>query len=351
MPQAEAEAAAQRALGAQAAGYMMLVGAALAAISVALPPIAMGAEYAVVALGALSALVGAVLLSMKNPPPEWVLGVTAALGTLMITVATYEGGRIGAGTVDNVMLYIWICLLAFNFLSLWHALGQLLLVGLCYGFLLSGEPTGEAAIRWVVSFGSLLVAGVIVHRLQTSRAKLFADLSERARRDGLTGLLNRSALEERVVLELTRAKKNLTPLSLIVIDIDQFKGLNDSQGHPVGDEVLKSIAACLNKETREIDAVARLGGDEFGALLPGAGEIDALRVADRLVECQRVSDRKDAITFSVGVAQAAIPEDTFEGLWNRADKAMYEAKRAGGGTVRSALRSSLASGATPELVA
>jgi len=315
---------------------MMQAGAALAAISVALPPDAAGSDVAVLALGALSAVIGTVLLAMRNAPPEWVLGFAAATGTVIIAVATYEGGRAGTGTVDNVMLYIWICLLAFNFLSLWHALAQLALVGACYAFLLKGEPLDEAATRWIISISSLLVAGLLVHKLQASRSQLFDELSERARHDGLTGLLNRAALEERAVLELGRARASQSALSLIMLDIDHFKGLNDSQGHPAGDEVLRSIASCLREETREVDAVARLGGDEFGALLPGATQTDALRVAERLVRHTTSGTAGGAgITISVGVAQALSPEDSFESLWARADEAMYKAKRSGGGGVRS----------------
>jgi len=315
---------------------MMLAGAALAAISVALPPQAMGSDLAVLGLGALSAAIGTILLCMRSDPPEWVLGLAAATGTVMITVATHEGGRVGTGTVDNVMLYIWICLLAFNFLNLAHALFQLTLVGVCYALLLSGEPVGEAATRWVISLSSLLVAGLLIHKLRSSRSQLVDELSERARHDGLTGLLNRAALEERAILELGRARRHHSELSLIVLDIDHFKVVNDSQGHPAGDEILRRIATCLREETREVDAVARLGGDEFGALLPGADENDALRVAERLVDHPLSGGAGDAeITLSVGVAQVMSPGDSFETLWRRADEAMYEAKRGGGGGVRS----------------
>src|SRR5687768_5485859 len=123
---------------------MMLAGAGIAGISVALPPEAAGSDFAVLTLGALCAAIGILLLVMEDGPPEWVLGLAAATGTVIIPVATYEGGRVGTGTVDNVMLYIWICLLAFNFLNLWHALAQLTLVGVCYAFLLKHEPLDEA---------------------------------------------------------------------------------------------------------------------------------------------------------------------------------------------------------------
>jgi diguanylate cyclase (GGDEF)-like protein len=180
------------------------------------------------------------------------------------------------------------------------------------------------------------VAGLLVYRLRSSRAQLVEELSERARHDGLTGLLNRGALEERVRLELANARRSGSPLSLIVLDIDQFKVLNDTKGHPAGDEVLRTIAACLRQETRVIDAVARLGGDEFGALLPGAEEEDAVRVAERLVDHTLATGSDGQVTLSVGVAQVGSRQDSFETLWQAADAAMYEAKRGGGGSVRTA---------------
>ncbi len=322
---------------ARVAGFMMVAGAALAAFSVALPPAAMGSDAVVLGLGAVCGAIGAALLLLRTPAPDWLLGFAAAAGTVMITIATHEGGRVGTGTVDNVMLYIWICLLAFNYLSFPHALAQLALVGLCYGLLLNGEPLDEALTRWVISLSSLLVAGLLVYNLRSSRAQVVAELSERARNDALTGLLNRVALEERASLELTRARRHESPLSLIVLDIDRFKALNDSRGHPVGDEVLRTIASSLRRETREVDAVARLGGDEFAALLPGATGEDAAMVAGRLVGSLKTDAATGLnITLSVGVAEMSSRVETFETLWKAADEAMYEAKRAGGEAVRSA---------------
>jgi diguanylate cyclase (GGDEF)-like protein len=141
-----------------------------------------------------------------------------------------------------------------------------------------------------------------------------------------------TALEERAILELARARRDGMPLSLVVIDLDDFKEHNDSRGHPAGDEALRSVANGLRRETRQIDAVARLGGDEFGVLLPGTPAAQALVVANRLRDLAW-ADNDVLMTLSIGVATSDEVSD-FERLWNAADAAMYEAKRSGGDAVR-----------------
>ena len=187
----------------------MLAGGALAGITVALPPAATGSDAAVVALGALAAVVGTVLVLLGRELPEWQLGLVGVLGTALITVATYEGGFDGTGTADNQMLYIWVCLFSFYFLGLRTALLQLGAVGLAYAWLLSQQQIagGDAATRWVVTMTALLTAGLLVARLRRSNDRLVSELTSRARIDSLTGLLNRNALEERAALEFAHARR------------------------------------------------------------------------------------------------------------------------------------------------
>jgi diguanylate cyclase (GGDEF)-like protein len=322
----------ERRLASRVGGQMMLVGAALGLVSVMLPPRATGSDVIVLGAAAIAAALGIAMLRSRLALPEWVLGTAIATGTVLITLATYEGGTLNAGTDDNEMLYVWICLLAFNFLSFRHALAQLGLIAIAYGLLLTDTPLGEAATRWVISITTLLVAGVVIHSLRSSRQQLVSELSEQARTDGLTGLLNRTSLEERADLELARGRRDGTPLSLIVLDVDGFKDFNDSRGHPAGDELLRAVADGLRRETRHVDALARLGGDEFAVLLPGASLGDAELVAHRLCMIGSTLARPRA-TLSVGVAESSA-EDEFETLWHAADGAMYDAKRAGGDSVR-----------------
>ena len=311
----------------------MLAGGALAGLSVALPPAAIHSETAVVAIGAIAIAVGVLLLLTHRTPNAVWLGAAAALGTLLVTVATWAGGP-GTGTGANEILYIWVCLYSFYFLSLPHALGQLTLVGLAYAWLLGeqGMALDVAVNQWVITVSTLLVAGLVVARLRKSLRGMMSELSQRARHDSLTGLLNRQEFEERGALELVRQRRHGSELALIAADLDNFKALNDSQGHPAGDLVLRRLSRILDAETRGIDAVARVGGDEFLVLLPATSEEDASQVAERLLAAARQpgANGEDGLSVSVGVALARPDAVTLLDLWGAADEALYEAKRAGG---------------------
>jgi diguanylate cyclase (GGDEF)-like protein len=314
----------------------MLAGGALAGISVALPPAATKSETAVIALGALALVVGTALLLTKRTPREWVLGAGIGLGTVLITTATWAGGP-ETGTGANEILYIWVCIYAFYFLSLRHALGQLAFVAVAYGWILSERnlPLEVAANEWIITLSTLLVAGLLIARLSTSLRGVVSELDQRARHDGLTGLLNRQEFEERGVLELARQRRESSELALVAIDLDDFKALNDSLGHPAGDRVLRRMARMLDSETRRNDAVARVGGDEFLVLLPATGEKDARGIAERLLQAARESKKRgnEGYSVSIGVAIAGPESATLLGLWAAADEALYAAKRSGGDRV------------------
>ncbi len=310
----------------------MVAGAALGVVSVILPPRAAGSDAIVMVTIAIAATLGLAMMRSRFSLPEWALGAAFATGTVLITLGTYEGGTHSAGTDDNEMFYVWICLLAFNFLSFRHALAQLAFIAVAYTLLLVDAPLTVAVNRWLISVMTLLVAGLLVHGLRSKRERLVSELSEQARTDGLTGLLNRTSLEERAELELARGRRHGTPVSLIVVDLDGFKAFNDTRGHPAGDELLRAVADGLRRETRQVDALSRPGGDEFAVLLPGASLRDAELVAHRL--CLIGSTlAKPRATLSVGVAEST-GDDDFDALWHSADAAMYEAKRAGGDLVR-----------------
>ena len=185
---------------------------------------------------------------------------------------------------------------------------------------------------------ALLTAGFLVARLRRSNDVLVDELTSRARIDPLTRVLNRNALEERATVEFARARRQHASVAIIVADIDDFKTINDSLGHPAGDQVLRRVTAVLSAETREVDAVARIGGDEFAVLLPGVTATAARVIAERL----RVRRRRTAgdmhlrLSVSVGIAVGPADGDTLDELWTAADRAMYTAKRGGGDAVATA---------------
>lgn len=153
--------------------------------------------------------------------------------------------------------------------------------------------------------------------------------------DPLTGLFNRRQFDQLVSMELSRAARQPAPISLLMVDLDHFKFINDRYGHPLGDEVIRHTASLLRNYTRTGDSVARLGGEEFLLLLPDTSQPQARVIAEkvrRLLE-ETPLPMKDGLlylTASFGIAclEAGIP-GTYEGLYAAADKALYKAKASG----------------------
>ncbi|TAK13862.1 MAG: GGDEF domain-containing protein [Anaerolineae bacterium] len=167
--------------------------------------------------------------------------------------------------------------------------------------------------------------------LLISNESHFYKLQKLADTDTLTGLINRGVLLECLREEILKAKKLARPFSLCVVDVDQFKEVNDQFGHPAGDEVLALVAGRLQALVRQSDSAGRYGGDEFLLLLPHSTQEQAYGLADRLREHFgrepfRVGGRSHSLTLSIGVATLH-EGDTMDMLLNRADQAMYKAKR------------------------
>jgi diguanylate cyclase (GGDEF)-like protein len=153
-----------------------------------------------------------------------------------------------------------------------------------------------------------------------------------ASHDWLTGLSNRRAFEARLQSELDVAAAD--SLSLILLDLDQFKNVNDSCGHLAGDRLLCQISCLLQQDRRPHDLVARLGGDEFGLILPQCPPASAVDIAERLRRALELftfawDDRCFAVTASIGVACIADSATTLEDAMRRADAACYRAKEKG----------------------
>lgn len=186
--------------------------------------------------------------------------------------------------------------------------------------------------------GAAFVALVTRIMLRTARQLLrVSSLEEESITDSLTGLNNRRAFDRRWTLELARAKRFGLPLSLLVIDIDQFKGVNDTYGHTVGDQVLVKVGKLICDCLRTSDVAARYGGEEFVVIAPHTAPERAEVLADRVrtaVErdaCQALGEHRfeRSITVTIGVAGSNDAALGSEGIFERADEALYAAKRAG----------------------
>ncbi len=163
-----------------------------------------------------------------------------------------------------------------------------------------------------------------------------ATLYEMAMRDRLTLVYNRHYINERTHTLIQESRNSHRPLSLIVLDVDHFKHINDTHGHAVGDSVLVAVATAIAETVGEAGIVARMGGEEFMAVLPDSDEFSVTGTAERLREIIEELDPSGLrVTASFGTAQLR-PEDSYETLFSRADMAMYAAKRAGRNCVVSA---------------
>ncbi|MBI3538292.1 MAG: diguanylate cyclase [Chloroflexi bacterium] len=167
----------------------------------------------------------------------------------------------------------------------------------------------------------------------SSRAQRYTSMRYYMTRDSLTGLLNHTATEERVEIEVSRARRANTKLAYVMIDIDHFKLVNDTYGHPVGDRVLKNLSRLLQQRFRKADVIGRYGGEEFALVLPDTDGPTAVKILDDLREAfgkirHQADEKEFSITFSAGIAVYPPYGDAVK-LNDTADKALYLAKNRG----------------------
>ena len=186
----------------------------------------------------------------------------------------------------------------------------------------------------------LLESLVSLASLALENAKLFEETEKLAITDGLTKLLLRRPLLERLEEELRRSAERSSKLGCILLDIDHFKSVNDTYGHPAGDEVLRAISGILRQSVREVDLLGRYGGEEFMVLLPETDLEGARLVAERIREAVaarpfRLKDDDKTITVSLGISVYPDAADGMENLIQKADEALYYSKEHGRNRVTS----------------
>jgi diguanylate cyclase (GGDEF)-like protein len=164
-------------------------------------------------------------------------------------------------------------------------------------------------------------------------ALLYRAATQSALRDPLTGTGNRIAMDQTLEREIDMARRHMQPLSLLMLDIDHFKRINDTHGHGVGDEVLKAVADSIKSQLRNVDMVFRFGGEEFLVLLANTSRDAAAMVGERLRYAAQTQDyfaggTRIELTVSLGCA-TLLPGESAESLVRRADSALYVAKREG----------------------
>lgn len=181
------------------------------------------------------------------------------------------------------------------------------------------------AEEFEVRVANLLTMRRLVRRLESQHEMML----EMVMHDQLTSLFNRHYLQERLPAIFKEAQDKARPVSLLIVDIDYFKRINDSHGHKLGDQVLELVAELLQRQVHGREIAARVGGEEFVLILPGSDLNEAVSRAESLRrDCEVLEPAGLAVTVSIGIAERQVDED-YESLFKRADRAVYRAKEAG----------------------
>jgi diguanylate cyclase (GGDEF)-like protein len=216
--------------------------------------------------------------------------------------------------------------------------------GKAYGRIYLGDKAGDASFddedeRQATLFADTLAVMFELRRLEAEREQTQERLRQMALYDSLTGLPNRKLLDDRLRQVLIDADRNEHLIAVLFLDLDRFKHVNDTFGHGVGDELLRTVAQQLNASTRACDIVARLGGDEFIVVLPNIHHADeATSVVQKIQSLFaapfRVGGRELHVSTSIGVTIYPLDDGDVESLLKSADAAMYHAKQSGRNTFR-----------------
>jgi diguanylate cyclase (GGDEF)-like protein len=266
---------------------------------------------------AVAALTMVLLWVFKRRVPLWVLIMQAPYAALLLAIALWV---VDPGTASTFPLFYVLLVLYGTFFLRPGAVAVLIVFcSLCFASVViaAGEP--DWAPRVIVMFGVSVTIGLFA-------GLLVKHVHERAVRDSLTGLINRRMWEYLVQMELDKSARDARPVSIMLIDVDDFKEINDRFGHLYGDDVLKRVADTLRRILRKVDAPCRWGGDEFAVLLTECGADKSRSVADRLRE-----EVGDSLSLSIGTATAR-GRQSLDVLFQQADRDLYRSKPPSGRT-------------------
>ncbi len=186
--------------------------------------------------------------------------------------------------------------------------------------LIKDELTEESLVRTVLQ-------AIEIHKFELMNAQFQKQLEERANHDFLTGTFNRHRFTELYEYEVASARRYKRPVSVAMIDLDDFKQINDSYGHKVGDEALIALSALLKAQLRASDLIGRFGGDEFVVIMPetdfSQAQITFKRVCEALAEFNHKGKLPCKLSISIGISSS---DSGYEGLMERADAAMFQSK-------------------------
>ena len=268
---------------------------------------------------------------MPGPASSVLRRILRLTGYVLLTLAVYwlnadtpPTARLGVLYVIPVLLVTWTEGLV------WGIVFGLATITLREAVAWDQMPAATQ-VHWRIANALAYVAVVAVAMagLQKLR-KSQAELARLVTQDPLTNVLNARAFVARLGQELERNRRYPRPLTLVYMDLDNFKVINDTHGHQTGDAVLRLVADAMRTSVRTADVVGRLGGDEFGVLMPETDAQLADAAAKRLVASLRsVFQGTPSVTASIGVVSCTATDASTDDLLRRADQAMYDAKKAG----------------------
>lgn len=306
------DAAIGPAVMARAQGVIVAAAGVLGYAGVLLPHGSGYDEVGLIAIQASAVIVGTLMIIFSTHVPGWLVRANPPLCTAVTTLAVYFSGDV---TSAYALFYFWTCIYAFYFFTWREALFNVAFACVNYAavVLLMGAPGDEFANRGVahhlvMTVGTLTIAGVSLVALRGRVDQLFARLTDAARKDVLTGLWNRVGLHETLSRELERAQPEQRPLSVLMVDIDRFKRINERYGISAGDRLLQELGLLLDGSSRLIDAVARSGGEEFAVVLPETDQHHAFLIAEELLSKirERFESPGPGMTASIGIDRKSV---------------------------------------------
>lgn len=209
-----------------------------------------------------------------------------------------------------------------------------------YQHIFNVEPLGKAAQSAMSAVERLIRHGNCNMGDERAVERILMRVNDSATKDGMTGLLNRATIEQQLLNMVTRCNAQGGKMSIAIVDIDHFKAINDTYGHPTGDTVIADVAGVIQRAVRGNDLVGRWGGEEFVCVFPDASRKTASIIADRIRgRVELLGSMPGPITVSIGVAEFQQDIDNLNSLVHRADQALYNAKRNGRNLVEIATNS------------
>lgn len=307
-------------------GLVMVVGALTAARLLRQPH----RRRTIRAIGYLGALSGLLMATLITAVDQWVTPnmIPFVVSTLAVSAVILMDPR-GALAILLINYVVFFVLVGQTQDDPYHLLSNRLA-----GFGNTVVAWGLAVILWR-SFTTITLQRRAIEEARDALRQHNEELRDISRRDDLTRLLNRQAVLDHADQLLSRDRRARGPLSILLLDLDHFKSINDTWGHPAGDQVLRIFADRLRENVRASDVIGRMGGEEFIAVLPHTDASAAAVVAEKLrVACAaepvRWTEAKIPLSVSIGVCTAAADTRTSVALlYAAADRALYDAKRSG----------------------